>query len=90
MHGQKRVYYEWSLDTYEGEDIIDLDHFDRLVDIPEPAANQGITLHRIVGDEVHGLVEREYASVEHGELPDFFSGGSQVPERFKRLVLKRR
>lgn len=77
----------------DGEDIVDHHHADKLKDygpnIPLiDCINYHLTLVRDVGNEIDGVIDRQWAYVKNGELPNKFDDGSVIPQRFiKELQL---
>jgi len=76
--------YEWDLETYEGDDIIDHWFAEKLSNLPLPAATQVLVLVRRVGYPDEGVGDREWAYIQDGKLPEIFDGGTRVPQRFHR------
>lgn len=88
------VAYEWTVETVdEHGDITDTCAWDSYAEAQKRAALERasgtrveIALTRIVGDEIEGLQDRQYAYLEGGKLPERFDGGAKVPRRFHREV----
>lgn len=80
------VHYEWKLETVDGyDDIIDIDHTDRLAEIYPPGPSQRVCLVRDVGNEEDGLQDRGHAYIKGGTLePCTMEGGDHVPQRFHK------
>lgn len=76
--------YEWDLETYEGEDIIDHWFAEHLSSLPLPAPTQRLVLVRRVGDPDEGVIDSEWAYIQDGKLPKIFDGGTVIPQRFQR------
>lgn len=81
--------YEWVVETVnpETDDIDDCWHTDSL---PEKlAANERLALVRDVGNDGDGLVDRQWAYVADGTLPEFFADAwdeptsARVPQKFR-------
>jgi hypothetical protein len=98
----KRTYYEWVIETVEGEDIVDVDFSDSFpFDL---AQNSGIDIalrktscewdSEVTKQEVDsGLVEPDkhdwfYAYLENGKLPEFFENNDRIPKRFHNEIEK--
>jgi len=84
------VRYEWDRETVSPSgDVLDHDHRDRLSEYIQPiAADQRLVLVRDVIDEFDGVVDRGWAYVQNGCLPDRFDDGQvethRVPKRFAK------
>ena len=89
--------WEYS-DSGEDRDIYDLEHGDTLINLGQSRLDQykgEITEHgylivraelaliRDVGNDLEGLLDREYAYVKNNELPEFI-GGSKVPQKYHK------
>ncbi len=85
------VEYEWTLETLEGEDIVDSSFSD--TPFASAGTDQRLGLVRNEGNEVEGLVLRLWAYVVDGRLPEYFEDatgeptGYRVPKRFAGLKL---
>jgi len=85
------TYYEWAVESYDGEDIINIDHSDKLPTTPLQY-NEKLVLVRNVGVGIAGepdsfdLSERAWAYVEGGKLPAEFDDGAAVPKRFHKEI----
>jgi hypothetical protein len=86
-----KVIYEWCYETIdENGDIIDNDHEDKLTDFNENRKTEQLCLVQNIGDDNNGLEDRNWAYVENGKLPQFFSDamgkfiGYKVPKRFHK------
>lgn len=83
-----RVTYEWAVESYEGEDIIDIVHSDKLKELDKPEVNEKLVLIRDEYCPDLGLQDRYWAYVEEGFLAERFtdSWGEEVaikiPKRF--------
>jgi hypothetical protein len=90
------ITYEWIVETLDTEpvddpDIIEVDHFDLYKYAAEfSAAHQPsrVALVREVGNDDEGLIERMWAYVRDGGLPEHFEFATdlvvelRVPKRF--------
>ena len=81
------VYYEWDIETYDGEDIDDHDHAERLRDLQELEPDQRLVLVRTTSED------RTWAYVENGRLPERFRDAyetpqTRVPVRFHRELAR--
>ncbi len=93
-----KTLYEWDLETWEGDQVEDHNHSDKIFRLPNK--NEKLVLVRDVGNDISGVVHRVWAYVENGVLPEYFydcGDGDQkttikVPKRFhqelKRFVKK--
>ena len=87
-----RVSYEWDIETWEGDEIIDHDFRDRLHDFGGEkltlAVNQDhddadryyrLVLVRNEGSQVEGITDRLWAYVtDDGKLPEFFEQAGEM------------
>lgn len=82
MNNQRR--YEWSYEIVdEHGDIMDSDFADRLSEFPKTSITNTLCLVINIGNELDGVVERDHAYVENGNLPECFPNlGIAVPKRF--------
>lgn len=83
------IIYEWSVEVEdENGDIVESEFATTLNSLLEYEGN--IVLVRRVGSEEDGEVDRLWAYVEDGKLPEYFSDGSnvkievRVPKRFHK------
>jgi hypothetical protein len=81
------TYYEWVVEHIDDEgDIIDGFHGQTLAEVADwlQAVPEGCTADfgLIRNQHVHWQLERSYAYVADGELPDEFDDGRKVPKRF--------
>jgi hypothetical protein len=95
-----KVTYEWCIETYdEHEDIVDHHHSDVLnYSVSDLFRADGyktrLVLIRDEGDEDVGVVNRYWAYVENGELPEYFTEewgvpiNVKVPQRFHKELEK--
>ncbi len=80
--------YEWDYETVdENGDVEDHFHANKLSEYSEDAKTDTLVLVRSVGNEIDGLIEREWAYVKDGKLPEYFQDanereGAKVPVRF--------
>lgn len=86
---RNKVEYEWANEAVDSYGDCDPYHAENLsyCNAPTNKPNaDGETLDLVlVRDEHndwHGLVNRQWAYVEDGVLPDKFDGGAKVPKRF--------
>lgn len=84
-----RVTYEWVWElTDEHDDIVEHQYLDTYREMVSSApAGADFGLCRRVGNDDDGEIEREYAYIERGVLPERFDGGSTVPQRFHKEVV---
>ena len=75
-----KTYYEWTIETIEDGDLVDVDFSDTLDFAPEP--DQRIGLRKYKGDDSSGVTEGWYAYPNDGELPTFFDDGERIPARY--------
>lgn len=69
-----QVKYEWCYETIdEHEDIIESNFEDRLQDLSKPEERHELCLVRREGDEAGGEIDRLWAYVKDGKLPETFS-----------------
>lgn len=86
---RKETWYEWDIESKdEHGDVFDHWHENRLKDLPPLDENEDLVLVRNYGDELDGLLLREWAYVKDGVLPTHFSEGAIVPERFHKEFAK--
>lgn len=90
-----QVSWEWTIEVVDIEsgDIVDSDpsgklsdHLQQLADGPEPGFRHDLVLVCDIGNEWDGLVERGYAYVEDGKLPE---SAVDAYDRYVRKVPKR-
>jgi hypothetical protein len=104
---RNEVYYEWCIEYVDQYgDIQDNNHSDTLDyredDLKEALAGGGVegkdhselVLIRNISNEHEGVVDRSWAYVKKGSLPEFFSqandsDGEKVPQRFHRELRTR-
>jgi hypothetical protein len=83
---RSKVYYEWDFETVdENGDIIDHHHADKLKEIEHFRTGEekgDFVLVRNVGNDMDGLVDRQWAYPVGGEMPSEFDGGAKVPQRY--------
>ena len=96
------ITYEWDVEEVDlHEDIVDHHHCDDLKPLLDHFGSAITTrtgtfrlvLVRDVGNDVDGLIDRHWAYVRNGELPQFFSDGltdvrHRVPARFHRELIR--
>lgn len=82
------ISYEWDIETIdEYGDVLDHDHSDKRPTRPLEA-NEKLCLVRDTGNDLDGLLDRQWAYVDaRGNLPSHFSmscqqQGARVPKRF--------
>lgn len=81
-----KTYYEWDFERYDliTGDILDHDHAFKLTEFWWQMANdQRLVLVWNLGSE-EGLVDRAWAYVQDGILPEKFDNGRKVPKRFQK------
>lgn len=81
------ITYEWTLETLEGEDVVDSDFSDSLSFDKDQLPGKDLGLVRNVGNEAQGITDRSWAYVKDGALPEYFTDSAgariaKVPERF--------
>ena len=74
------VGYEWTIETIDDDDIVDVDFSDTLNFAPEP--NQRVGLRRYKGNSIDGIIEGEYVYPINGKLPIQFEDGLEIPARY--------
>jgi len=86
------VYYEWVMETMDGDDIVDVDHADTYADAVRRASN-GARIGLVRDHDRHddGDAERSWAYITDGRLPEWFTDAGdaptiKVPKRFHREV----
>jgi len=88
---RNKITYEWTLEILDDYgDIVDVHFFETLRDLliskqdidDDVNCDVGIVKH--LGNDADGIVDREYAYIEHGKLPEKFDGGYNMPKRFKK------
>lgn len=85
-----KTRYEWDFERFEpvGGDVLDHDHRDRLRDFGRlPEKGERIVLVRDVICEFDGVIDRGWAYVEDGRLPEYFMGSDEevrVPKKYHR------
>lgn len=91
---QTKVTYDWTLETLDGEDIIDNDFSDKLTFDKYDLAGKDLGLVRNEGNEADGITDRFWAYVKDGKLPEYFSDSMgtlisiKVPQRFHKELNK--
>jgi hypothetical protein len=84
--------YEWDWEEVDTHgDILDHNFSDKLKSQPEP--DNALTHYELVlvynrGDDVEGIVDRSWAYVQDGKLPETFQNGIKVPKRFHEEIRK--
>ncbi len=92
-----KVSYEWDIETVDAHgDIQDHHHADKLIELtrlwndgPDVETTRRIVLVRDVICEIDGLIDRTWAYVEDGVLPEYFADSlgeeaTKVPKRLHR------
>jgi len=80
--------YEWDYETVNSDgDIEDHNHADKLSQFKTSDITDSLVLIRDLGSEASGLIDRMWAYVKDGKLPEYFSDaigltGYKVPQRF--------
>ena len=88
-----KVGYEWACEewTEDRSDVLE-NYFDervlRCLETSKQLQTFSIVLVRDVYCETEGLIERSWAYVDNGELPEEFTGGAKVPKRFVAELAK--
>ena len=82
-----RTSYEWTAEEWDREEHIDSDFANKLKDLYPIDRRVRIGLVKSIGNEIDGLVDREWAYADNGKLPENFSladfsEGAKVPKRF--------
>lgn len=93
-----KVSYDWTVEEIDQHgDIIDSQFFETFdsafrefnaSNMHGETDHKDIGLVRYLGDEYEGVVEREYAYIKDGVLPEVMDGGSKVPQKFHKEYLK--
>lgn len=74
------VRYEWDVETVDGDEIVNHNHYDKISEIPfDLANNERLVLVRDIYDECDGLKDRAWAYVQGGRLPTHFENPWQEP-----------
>ena len=84
------ITIEWLVEEVEDDlpdaDIVDTHCLPTLAEARAFAAQCELPVRlglvRDRGDDLEGLIDRQWAYVEDGKLPEFFDGGVLVPARF--------
>ncbi len=85
----KKLLYEWTVEELDDdESAANCDFSDKLAMLMHPDAPCNIGLVRDVFDDQRGLIERDWAYIVKGQLPETFfdSGGTpshSIPQRFR-------
>lgn len=77
------IHYEWTLETLEDGDIIDSTFSDSLTFDKEDIREKDLGLVRNVGNNDDGLIDRWWAYVKDGKLPQFFEDAYRQPTHYK-------
>lgn len=86
----RKTTYEWSIELLEEGDIVDSDFSETINGLPgnmldlEP--NHQVCLVKNIGSETETIVERGWAYIKDGVLPEDFDNGDRVPARFHREI----
>lgn len=89
-----RVAYEWDHEAYDKHgDIEDHDFSDKFPGFPADPTTK-LVLVRNLAEGLSGkhfeyscsIVDREWAYVVDGSLPEFFDGGTKVPKKFHKEI----
>lgn len=96
---RNKVTYEWVWEYSDSHgDIYDLEHGDTLVNLGQsrlqhyegefndhgdPIVHAELALIRFVGNDVDGLIEKDYAYVEKNKLPEFIDD-YKIPQKFHK------
>ena len=85
----RQTVYEWDLESYdENDEISDHDHSDNCPGLPDDSSTK-LVLVRDVIDDCKGLIDRSWAYVVDGKLPESFCDAYDqpcytVPKRFHK------
>lgn len=91
------VSYEWRTEEVEiaSVDIVDTVGHDNLEKAvarwkskPDDGNEYQLCLTRLLCNAWEGILDRQYAYVEGGELPAEFEGGAKVPEVYRKAFAK--
>jgi len=75
--------YEWDIEEIdEFGDVEEHNFRSKLKDLLEIKGD--LVLVRTTGSEANGVDDRQWAYVENGELPETFSDGAKIPEKFRK------
>ena len=90
------LIYEWDLEesTADG-DVVDHDHADRLIEFSRRVLPEHVHLVLIRDEEKGGNLDRSWAYVQGGHLPQFFKYAyghptTRVPRRFHLELMRAR
>jgi hypothetical protein len=75
-----KTHYEWTIETIEDGDIIDVDFSDTLDFSPDTDQRIGLRMYK--GNETHGFTGGWYAYPVDGEMPTQFDDGEKIPARY--------
>ena len=81
-----KVYYEWTIETINDDEIVNVDFSDTLNFLLD--TNQRIGLRRYTGRESVGVSDIEYIYPEANNLPKLFEDGKKVPYRYHQEYAK--
>lgn len=91
------VFYEWDLEEFDPEygDVVDHDHADRLIEFARRELPEHAHLVLIRDEEKGGNLDRSWAYVQGGHLPEFFKDAyghptTRIPRRFHRELMRAR
>jgi len=88
------VSYEWDYETVDEDgDIIDHNHSESLSRYGESDKTDTLVLIRELGNDRDGMIDRTWAYVKDGKMPEYFTDsagvvGAKVPERFHKELAK--
>lgn len=69
-----QISYEWTVEVMQDGDIVDSSFYDNFADIPaDDFTNNDIGLVRNEGNEMQGVVNRYWAYLKDGKLPEYFT-----------------
>lgn len=88
---RNKVNYEWCYESIDmNSDIDEVDFEDRLINFQDNRKTDTLCLIRREGNEEDGEIDRVYAYVKNGELPNCFEDGTGseypsflVPDKYK-------
>lgn len=86
-----KTFYEWTVEEMDGEDVVEASHFDtykKAMNFFEPGNHIGLVRDEVI--EAEGVIDRQWAYIKDGKLPEYFStamgkdDGAKVPQRFHK------
>ena len=81
--------YEWDIETWEDDEILEHDHTDKIYKLP--IKGEKLVLVRHTGSEEEGVVMRLWAYAVDNKLPEFFEDcgsptGYRVPKKYHKQL----